>query len=76
VIAANEGALPEVLGRAGKLLPLDSVINWQEAFEEIHTSRKQGTWNPSPVTERAARFSWANTAEQTMSLYEEILREG
>ena len=76
VIAANEGALPEVLGPAGILLPLDSVIGWQEAFEHTHTSRKQGTWNPSPVTERAGRFSWASTAEQTMSLYEEIHREG
>jgi glycosyltransferase involved in cell wall biosynthesis len=75
VIAANEGALPEVLGEAGILLSLDSVSGWRETFERIHTSRKQGTWDPSPVTERADRFSWTRTAAQMMSLYEEVYRE-
>jgi glycosyltransferase involved in cell wall biosynthesis len=75
VIAANEGALPEVLGRAGTLLPMDNVTGWREAFEGIHASRKQGSWNPSLVTERASRFSWARAAEQTMALYEEVHRE-
>jgi glycosyltransferase involved in cell wall biosynthesis len=75
VIAANEGALPEVLGHTGILLPLDSVPRWQEAFESVHTSRKQGSWNPSSVVERAGQFSWQKAARQTMDLYEEIHRE-
>jgi glycosyltransferase involved in cell wall biosynthesis len=75
VIAANEGALPEVLGQAGILLPLDSVSGWQETFERIHTSRKQGTWDPSPVMGRAGRFSWTRAAVQTMNLYQEVYSE-
>ena len=58
-----------------QVLPVDSVAGWQEAFDRIHTSRKQGSWNPSAVRERAGLFSWARTAEKTMSLYEEIHRE-
>ena len=76
VIAADEGALPEVLDRAGILLPLENAPLWQEAFERVHASRRQGTWDPSPVMEQAGRFSWARTATETMALYEEIQRQG
>lgn len=76
VIAAAEGALPEVLDRAGILLPLENASDWQEALERVHASRRQGTWDPSPVLERAGQFTWARTARETMVLYEEIQRQG
>ncbi len=75
VIAANDGALPEVLGPAGLLLSPEDARGWQEALEHIHARRKQGEWDPSPVLERASRFSWANAAEQMMTLYEEVYSE-
>jgi glycosyltransferase involved in cell wall biosynthesis len=75
VIAANDGALPEVLGPGGDLLPLDDVPRWLEALERVYASRKQGEWDPSPVMERAAGFTWARTAEKTMALYEEVYKE-
>ncbi len=72
VIAANDGALPEVIGPAGLLLSLEDEGVWQEALEHIHAVRKQGDWDPSPVLERASRFTWANAAEKTVAVYEEI----
>ncbi len=76
VIAAQDGALPEVLGRAGILLPLENATAWQDAFERVHASRRQGSWDPSPVLEQAGRFSWARAATETVALYEEIQRQG
>ena len=75
VIAANDGALPEVLGGLGILVPLADTRGWQEALEQIHGIRKQGSWDPAPVIERGSRFSWATAAGQTMALYEEVHRE-
>ena len=75
VIAANDGALPEVLGSAGRLLSLEDEGVWREALEHIHEMKKQGDWDPSPVLERASRFTWANAAEKTMELYEEVYGE-
>jgi O-antigen biosynthesis alpha-1,2-mannosyltransferase len=75
VIASDDGALPEVLGQAGLLLSPDSTQAWQEACERIHASRREGTWDASPVLERAALFSWAKAAAQTMALYEEVYEE-
>ena len=75
VIAANDGALPEVLGPAGRLLSLEDEGVWQEALEHILAKRKQGDWDPAPVIDRARHFTWANAAEKTMALYEEVHRE-
>lgn len=75
VIAADDGALPEVLGGSGLLLPLDDAHTWKEAVEHVYEQRKQGLWDASPVIEQAGRFSWASTAKQTMALYEEVYRE-
>ncbi len=74
VIAANDGALPEVLGSAGLLLPLEDEGGWRAALEHIHALRKQGDWDPTPAMERASRFTWAKAAEKTMELYEEVYR--
>jgi glycosyltransferase involved in cell wall biosynthesis len=75
VIAAKDGALPEVLGSAGIVLSLDDRGGWQETLEHIHGKRRQGDWDPSPVLERAGRFTWAKAAEKTLELYEEVYRE-
>jgi glycosyltransferase involved in cell wall biosynthesis len=76
VIAARDGALPEVLGATGLLLALEDIRGWQDAMESIYARRRQGDWNAAPVLERAGRFTWANAAEQTLALYEEVDAEG
>jgi glycosyltransferase involved in cell wall biosynthesis len=72
VIAANHGALPEVVGRAGRLLPPNDGLGWQAAMEDVHEVKTQRGWDPTPVEERAAEFTWARAAERTMAVYEEI----
>jgi glycosyltransferase involved in cell wall biosynthesis len=75
VIASDDGALPEVLGPVGLLVPPDDLRAWKEALEGIRAVRKQGGWDPAPVAERGSRFTWAKAAEQTMALYEEVYGE-
>jgi len=75
VIAAKDGALPEVLGPVGRLLSLEDDGVWQEALVHIHAMKKQDDWDPSPVLERASRFTWENAAVKTLAVYEEIHNE-
>jgi hypothetical protein len=56
------------------LLSLDEQGVWQEALEHIYRTRKEACWDPSPVLERAGRFTWEKAAEKTMDLYEEVYR--
>ncbi|MDQ2686387.1 MAG: glycosyltransferase family 4 protein [Armatimonadota bacterium] len=74
VLCSRTSSLPEVVGDAGVLLPPDDSTAWAHALEKLLTQpgvlarwRERG-----PV--RAARFSWAETARQTLKIYEECRR--
>ena len=65
VLAANTGALPEVVGDAGMLLPPDDVEAWATAMAQVNDDdglrrslvERGQTWSE--------RFTWATTASQT-----------
>jgi glycosyltransferase involved in cell wall biosynthesis len=75
VIAAKEGALPEVLGSSGLLLSPGDALGWRKALEQIYGQRRKGDWDAAPVIERGREFTWARAAESTLALYEEVYRE-
>lgn len=71
VCVADSGALPEVLGDAGRILPADDAGAWANAFE-LHAA------DPDPDDEllrrrvrrdRARAFSWRRTAELQLGLW-------
>ena len=75
VLCSRTSSLPEVVGDAGVLLPPDDSAAWAHALEKLLTQpgvlarwRERGP-------ERAARFSWAETARQTLKVYEECRRK-
>jgi len=69
VVASTAGALPEVLGDAALLVDpykedaLAQAI--RAAAEDQGTLRRRGL-------ERAARFSWRRTADETWRVYEDV----
>ena len=72
VLATAAGALPEVVGEAGILLPPTDPAGWAVALEQVLSDpalaadlRRRG-----PV--QAARFSWARAARQTLALYQQV----
>jgi len=73
VLAANTGALPEVVGDAGMLLPPDDVEAWATAMAQVNDDdglrrslvERGQTWSE--------RFTWATTASQTAAVYRACL---
>jgi glycosyltransferase involved in cell wall biosynthesis len=73
VISTDTSSLPEVVGDAGVSLPPDDVGRWTETLrrllthpEERHALRQKGL-------ERAAAFTWEQTARQTLAVYREVV---
>lgn len=71
VLCTRASSLPEVVGDAGVMLPPDDSSAWAHALEKIlgqPTVRER--WRERGL-ERAARFSWEETARRTLRVYEE-----
>jgi len=72
VVAAETGALPEVCGDAALLVPatadgiLDGLLEVLQDGRRAARLRRLGP-------ERAAMFSWARTAEETLAVYDEAI---
>jgi len=73
VLAANTGALPEVVGDAGMLLPPDDVDAWAAAMARVNDDddlrrslvERGRTWSE--------RFTWAQAAKETAAVYRACL---
>jgi glycosyltransferase involved in cell wall biosynthesis len=73
VIAASAGSLPEVYGDAARYCdPLD-VESIAAALAEVASDEQLRNTLVARGRERAAEFSWARTAEQTLAVYREAL---
>jgi len=69
VLAANTGALPEVVGDAGELLPPDDVDAWAGAMARV---AEDDALRRSMVGRGRAwseRFTWARAADETAGVY-------
>lgn len=66
VIAARSGSLPEVLGDAAALVDPDDVDGLAATLETVLANPEQ--WRARGLA-RAAEFSWARCAEETVAVY-------
>jgi glycosyltransferase involved in cell wall biosynthesis len=74
VLAADRGALPEVVGDAGILV---DPANVDALREGLYTLAVQGTRREAlrlAGLSRARQFSWRRSAEATLAVYREVLR--
>jgi alpha-1,3-rhamnosyl/mannosyltransferase len=72
VIATGAPAMTEVLGEAAAFVPLRDPGAIAREMMRILTDHR---WREELVTRgyaKAAEYSWANTAEQTVSVYQEV----
>jgi glycosyltransferase involved in cell wall biosynthesis len=74
VLASNAGALPEVVGNAGLLLPPGDPAAWAEALERVlgDPTLEADLRRRGPV--QAARFSWERAARETLAVYRRVAR--
>lgn len=73
VLASDATSIPEVVGDAALLLPPTDVGAWTEALEHLADSASERDRLSHRGVERAARFSWRRTAEETAAVYREVL---
>lgn len=72
VIAANNSSIPEVVGDAGVLLPIDDEQVWAENITKLLEDEKLRENYSRLGLEQAKKFSWAKTAQETIKVYEEV----
>jgi len=69
VVAANRGALPEVLGGAGTLVEADDPEAMANAMERLVDQSPLAASHAALGIERAKQFSWLQTAERVVEAY-------
>lgn len=74
VVSSNTSAMPEVVGDAGILVdPLD-VTALADALRRSLLDNQLRTQLVERGLERSRRFTWGNTARETLNLYEKVCR--
>lgn len=73
VLAAERGALPEILGEAGHLISSDCPDDWAEEIVQLMTDDLRRRMLAERGRARARQFRWEETARQTLALYQEVL---
>jgi len=73
VIVSDTSSLPEVVGDAGVRVPPTDVAALTEALAAMwHDAAARADWRRRGL-EQAARFSWLETARQTVGVYDRAL---
>jgi glycosyltransferase involved in cell wall biosynthesis len=73
VIAANRGALPEVLGDAGLLIDPDQPTDLADAIARLLADQAFATECVRRGLARSAQFRWERTARQVHEAYQQAL---
>lgn len=73
VICSNASSLPEVTGDAAISLSGEDVEAWSCAIRDLVKSKDLRAELREKSLKQAAKFSWRRTAEQTLSVYEDVL---
>ncbi|MFK7944203.1 MAG: glycosyltransferase [Paracoccaceae bacterium] len=74
VIASNVGGMPDVLGRAGLLVPPDDPNLLAEAMAALLGDAEGRTDMATRGRIQSARFDWTRTANRVCNIYDRIAR--
>lgn len=69
IIVSDRGALPQTVGDAGLVLPLDPDL-WTDAV--VSFAEDSADWDTAMAVLHARSYSWALTAEVTAAAYEDL----
>ena len=73
VIASNRGALPEVVGSAGTLVPPDDPDAWAAAIDRVRSDAGWALSQGAAALERAKAFTWAAAAQRLRDAYRDAV---
>lgn len=74
VISSNTSSMPEVIGRAGILLPPEDLEAWRRQIYRVLTNKSLRQTMAEQGFSQAKKFSWETTALQTIKIYEQVKR--
>jgi glycosyltransferase involved in cell wall biosynthesis len=74
VLASRFGAIPEILGGAGRLVDPRKVDEIADAMRTILREADLRSEMRARSLSRSSAFTWERTAEQTLEVYEELYR--
>jgi glycosyltransferase involved in cell wall biosynthesis len=72
VIASNLTSLPEVVGDAGIVVPVDDPVATAEAIRQVAKGGDKREMFIKRGYERARQFTWERCAQQTLNIYREL----
>jgi len=72
VVCSNTSSLPEVAGEAALLVPPDDMHGWAEAIARVWSDAALRAQMRARGLAQAARFTWENTARQTLEVYRRV----
>lgn len=75
VVASNAASIPEVVGNAGLLVEPSDVRGWVSAIASVLDSSQRAGELSAAGRRRAAAFTWARTARETLRVYEGVRRK-
>lgn len=70
-LTTNNTSLPEVAGNAAKILRADDLDAWTQTMLTLASSPNERELMQAASCEQASRFSWVQSAEELLSLYED-----
>jgi len=73
VVISNIEPLSSLAGDAGWLVPAEDVDHWRSTLSEVIVHDEKRALKAAAGRERAAQFSWARVARETMTCYEKAL---
>lgn len=71
VVCSSSSCLPEVGGAAVRYAPPADVLAWAAAIHEVLTDADEEARLSAAGLQQARQFSWARTADMTLSVYRE-----
>lgn len=73
VVVADRASLPEIVGDAGLLVNPESPEDIADALHRVLTDSSLASTLRSRGLAHTARFSWSETAQQTLAIYKQVL---
>jgi glycosyltransferase involved in cell wall biosynthesis len=74
VITTEVSSLPEIVGDAGMLVPVNDETALTQAIQAVLTDQALRQQLVTLGTERASQFTWERTAQQTFQVYRHVLQ--
>jgi len=76
VITSDRSSLPEVVGDAGILIDPFDIPGWAEVIQTVLTDEAVRSDMITKGKRQAKKFSWENTAAQTLAIYKSVFQNG